>query len=136
MQCQKCGAENREGSNFCRYCAAPLTASGPTGNSGYIPSVPPPNAQPNAQPNPSANPENYTPPYPVAPYQPPRPASLAHVGHIICPRCGSNNVVKGTTPLWAILTAIIGFFIVCLFSLFFLLVKDPNKCLNCGLEFK
>jgi hypothetical protein len=53
-----------------------------------------------------------------------------------CARCNSTNVVKGTIPLWAILVAVIGAPFTCLLSLLFLLVKDPNKCLNCGLEFK
>jgi len=54
----------------------------------------------------------------------------------LCVRCNSTSVVKGTVPLWAILVAVIGAPFTCLLSLLFLLVKDPNKCLNCGLEFK
>jgi hypothetical protein len=126
MQCPKCGSENREGSNFCRYCAAPLTAQKSEPNSGYIPSVPPPNANSFG---------NY---YPPASYQqpPPLPAARPVVGQLVCPRCGSPQVVKGGTPLWATLVAVIGFFVVCFLSLFFLLIKEPSRCLNCGLEFK
>src|ERR1041384_2793979 len=55
MICAQCGAENREGSNYCRYCSAPLTQPSRDPVSGYIPSVPPP-------PAPGANPESYYPP--------------------------------------------------------------------------
>ena len=123
MICAKCGAENRDGSNFCRYCSAPLT---PT--SGYIPSVPPP-------PVPGATaPSTY---YPPQSYQtPPWPPARQVVPTKLCARCNSASVVKGTVPLWAILVAVIGAPFTCLLSLLFLLVKDPNKCLNCGLEFR
>ncbi|HXG67898.1 MAG TPA: zinc-ribbon domain-containing protein [Blastocatellia bacterium] len=125
MLCPKCGAENREGSNYCRYCSTPLAAKSSEPNSGYIPSVPPPGTQQYGIYHPPQN-------YQQAPQPPARPV----VGQLICPRCGSPNVVKGGTPLWATLTAIIGFFFICVFSLFFLLVKEPHRCLNCGLEFK
>jgi DNA-directed RNA polymerase subunit RPC12/RpoP len=55
---------------------------------------------------------------------------------MLCPRCSSTGVVKGTVPLWAILVAVIGAPFTCLLSLLFLLVKTPHKCLNCQLEFK
>src|SRR5262247_657871 len=95
MICGKCGAENREGSNFCRYCSAPLTPQAQGSQSGYIPSVPP---QPMAR--------------PVVPAK-------------VCVRCNSTSVVKGTVPLWAVLVAVIGAPFTCLLSLLFLLVKDP-----------
>ena len=125
MQCPRCSAENREGSNFCRYCATPLAEQEFDPNAGYTPSVPPP------------NPTMFGTPYPPQTYQPPPlPPALPLVGHLRCPRCGSINVVKGGIPLWAILVTIIGFFIVCFFSLFFLLIKEPSRCMNCGCEFK
>jgi hypothetical protein len=107
MLCPKCGAENRPESNFCRYCSNPLTQQ--TGStSGYVPSVPPPGTAYMRQ----------------------------AVGALCCPRCASTNVVKGGIPMWATLVAVIGFFFVCFFSLFFLLVKEPHRCLNCGFQFK
>lgn len=133
MNCAKCGAENREGSNFCRYCSAPLTPQGGGPDSGYIPSVPPP-------PAPGASPANYyTPPTYQTPASYPTPQPMAArpvVPAKICGRCNSTNIAKGTVPLWAILVAVIGAPFTCLLSLLFLLVKDPHKCLNCGLEFK
>jgi len=123
MQCPGCGVENREGSNFCRYCATPLAERNSDPNAGYTPSVPPP------------NPTMYGAPYPPQAYQPQQPL-VPLVGHLRCPRCGSMNVLKGGIPLWAILVTVIGFFVVCFLSLFFLLVKEPSRCLNCGCEFK
>ena len=58
------------------------------------------------------------------------------VGQIVCPRCGSTGILKGGIPVWAIVASVVGFLLVLCFSLLFLLVKEPNKCLNCGLEFK
>ena len=128
MICAKCGAENRDGSNFCRYCSAPLTMQGQDPTSGYIPSVPPPHG-----PGTNAQSTYYPPPN----YQtPPRPPARQVVPTKLCARCNSTSVVKGTVPLWAILVAVIGAPFTCLLSLLFLLVKDPHKCLNCGLEFK
>jgi hypothetical protein len=134
MICAKCGAENREGSNFCRYCSAPLTLQGQGPASGYIPSVPPP-PTPGTGPPPT---NYYTPPtYQNPPsYQTPQPMARPAVPAKLCVRCNSTSVVKGTVPLWAILVAVIGAPFTCLLSLLFLLIKDPNKCLNCGLEFK
>ncbi len=133
MICAKCGAENREGSNFCRYCSAPLTLKSQGPASGYIPSVPPPPI-----PGTSPAPDYYTPPnYQTPPsYPAPQPQARPVVPAKICVRCNSTSVVKGTIPLWAILVAVIGAPFTCLLSLLFLLVKDPHKCLNCGLEFK
>jgi hypothetical protein len=125
LLCSKCGAENRDESNFCRYCSALLRQPADP-NSGYIPSVPPVGTAGFAG-------ANYPPPnYQQAPPSPMRQA----VGQLCCPRCASVNVIKGGIPLWATLVAVIGFFFVCIFSLFFLLVKEPHRCLNCGLEFK
>lgn len=124
MICASCGAENRPGSNYCRYCATPLTQQKKDPDSGYIPSVPPPATEALAYQAPTS-------------YQVP-PQALAPVKHkgLVCPRCGSTNVLKGTTPVWAVVAAVAGFLLVLCFSLLFLLVKDPHKCLNCGLEFK
>lgn len=120
MKCPSCGAENREGSNFCRYCAARLTTS------GYIPSVPPP---------PPA--EAYNPSYPPLAFEtPPTPPARVGKGQLVCPRCGSTNVIKGGIPTWAIIAAVVGFLVVLCFSLLFLLVKEPHRCVHCGLEFK
>ncbi|MEK6301232.1 MAG: hypothetical protein AABO41_10960 [Acidobacteriota bacterium] len=129
MQCPACGADNREGSNYCRLCSAPLTAEASRPDSGYIPSVPPPDQR--AQ-NRYSPPQNYqqAPPLPVA-----RPARQA-VPLRLCPRCNSASVIKGTIPLWAILVAVIGAPFTCLLTLFFLLVKEPHRCVGCGLEFK
>jgi len=66
----------------------------------------------------------------------PQPMARPAVPAKLCVRCNSTSVVKGTVPLWAILVAVIGAPFTCLLSLLFLLIKDPNKCLNCGLEFK
>jgi len=125
MQCPTCKAENREGSNFCRYCAASLVdpRSGPT--SGYIPSVPPPNA------------EAYQPQQPSFSHEtPPSPPARRVVGQRLCPRCSAASILKGKTPVWAIVLAVVTFPIFCFFSLFFLLVKEPSRCMRCGLEFK
>ena len=131
MICAKCGAENREGSNFCRYCSAPLTPQSQGPGSGYIPSVPPPQA-------PGATADYYAPQsYQTPPgYPAPQPKARQVVPAKVCVRCNSTSVVKGTVPLWAILVAVIGAPFTCLLSLLFLLVKDPHRCLNCGLEFK
>ena len=125
MKCTSCGAENREGSNFCRFCAAHLVEPQMESDAGYVPSVPPP---------PPADsfggfyntPTFHTPPMP--------PARVA--GGLVCPRCGSTKVLKGGIPVWAIVVTIIGFLFVFCFSLLFLLIKEPHKCLNCGLDFK
>lgn len=134
MICAKCGAENREGSNFCRYCSAPLTPQSQGPSSGYIPSVPPPPTPGSSPPPNYYAPPNYQTPQPS--YQTPQPMARRVVPAKLCARCNSTSVVKGTVPLWAILVAVIGAPFTCLLSLLFLLVKDPNKCLNCGLEFK
>lgn len=129
MVCPKCGADNREGSNFCRYCSTQLTERSAEPNSGYIPSVPPPESNPYSYPPP--------PPFQQAYQQPPPPLMPVRpvIGQLVCPRCGATNVVKGGTPQWAIIVAIVGLFVVCVLSLFFLLVKEPNRCLHCGFEF-
>jgi Double zinc ribbon len=128
MICGKCGAENREGSNYCRYCSAPLTQAKSDPVSGYIPSVPPPPVPG------SSEPQYYPPPSYQTPPQTPARSSV--VPPMTCVRCNSVSVIKGTVPLWAILVAVIGAPFTCLLSLLFLLVKTPHKCLNCGLEFK
>src|SRR6185503_17522175 len=121
MICAKCGAENREGSNFCRYCSAPLTPQSQDPAAGYIPSVQPPRA-------PGAPAEYYAPQsYQTPPsYPAPQPKARPVVPAKNCVRCNSTSVVKGTVPLWAILVAVIGAPFTCLLSLLFLLVKDPH----------
>jgi ribosomal protein L40E len=131
MQCPECGAENRGGSNFCRTCGYTLPDS--QGTSGYIPSVPPPEAKTYQQPFQAAPPPQ--PPQVRYPQQPPPPMPYAW-NALICPRCSSPNTVKGGPPLWAILLAVILAIPTCLLSLFFLLIKDPNRCLNCGIQFR
>jgi len=123
MNCPKCGAENREGSNYCRYCAFSLITKSADPTSGYIPSVPPP----------EATFQGYHSPVTAEPR--PAPPAPRFEGPV-CPRCGSFNVIKGGIPPWAIVTTILGFFVVCFFSFFFLLIKEPNRCTRCGLEFK
>jgi len=125
MQCPQCGAENRSDSNFCRYCSAPLSGPNTGANSGYIPSVPPPNATE----------QGYRPPVTYQP-PPPQPARRSVVPPLICPRCNAPSVLKGTTPLWAILIAVIGAPFTCFLSLLFLLVKESNRCLACGITYK
>jgi hypothetical protein len=124
MKCTGCGAENREGSNYCRFCAAPLTETARNPEPGYIPSVPPPSSRTFG--------DFYTPPSYQTPVSPPARIS----GQLVCPRCGSTKILKGGIPVWAIVVAVVGFLVVLCFSLLFLLIKDPHKCLNCGLEFK
>ena len=125
MQCPSCRAENREGSNFCRYCSASLVNTQTDPPSGYIPSVPPPHEEAYRQHQPSFTHE-----------PPPSPPARQVVAPRLCPRCSSAGVIKGTTPPWAIVLAIVTFPIFCFFSLFFLLVKGPSRCVRCGLEFK
>jgi hypothetical protein len=124
MDCPRCGARNREGSNFCRNCAFALPQQSAESNSGYIPSVPPPGESAYRDAN---RPTTAEPPPPLPAV---RPAGL------VCPRCGSAAVIPARIPAWAIVTTILGFFLVCFFSFFFLLIKEPNKCSQCGLEFK
>jgi hypothetical protein len=124
MDCPRCGTENRDGSNFCRYCAAPLAANQPDPTSGYIPSVPPP-----AQERPGfQTPPSYE--------MPPPPPARRVVAQRLCPRCSSAQILKGSTPVWAVILSIVTFPIFCFFSLFFLLIKEPCRCLQCGFTFK
>jgi Double zinc ribbon len=141
MKCPRCGAENREGSNFCRYCSHRFSAPESKPNSGYVPSVPPPEANAFREQYPPQNPQYPPAQQPQANYQqpPPLPAPVPPPyawGHLLCPRCGAMSVTKGATPVWAILLAIILALPTCFLSLFFLMIKDPNRCLNCGIEFR
>jgi hypothetical protein len=138
MNCPQCGTDNRGESNFCRFCGYNLTPTQVNPDSGYIPSVPPPEATAYKEPYP---PENYQ-PYPPENYQTPpappvyNPQAQPAWGQLVCPRCGSLNVVKGGTPTWAIVLAVVLAIFICFLSLLFLLVKEPHRCMNCGNEFK
>ena len=142
MKCPRCGAENREGSNFCRYCSHRFNAPESKPNSGYTPSVPPPEATAFREQYPPQNYQNPPTQHQHTSYQqpPPMPVPMPPPqyawGSLLCPRCGSMSVNKGSTPVWAILLAIILALPTCFLSLFFLLIKDPNRCLNCGIEFR
>lgn len=125
MLCPNCGADVREGSNFCRYCAQSLPRRAAEADSGYIPSVPPP------PPDASARPFN-----PIRVEPAPQPPARRPYSMLVCPRCGSTHVLKGSTPTWAIVTSVAAFLLICFVSLLFLLIKDPNTCLDCGLSFK
>jgi uncharacterized membrane protein YvbJ len=147
MHCTKCSKELPPGAMNCPYCGAtvamlealpknsspqPATADRKTfcvkcgaelhPQAGFCTKCGATRASVNAQP----------PQYSVPPGAPIK----AMPGQLACPRCGSLNVTKGTIPQWAMIAAIVGFLIVCVFSLFFLMVKDPNRCLNCGYTFK
>lgn len=52
----------------------------------------------------------------------------------MCPRCYSTYTQRGGTPTWAIVCAIVGFFVVCVLSLLFLIAKEDNQCYNCGMR--
>jgi ribosomal protein S27AE len=54
----------------------------------------------------------------------------------MCPRCGSTYTQRGGIPTWAIVAAIVGFFVVCVLSLLFLIAKDESTCFNCGMRWK
>jgi hypothetical protein len=123
MRCPGCGADNSETSKFCRYCATPISAQS-SSTSGYMPSVPPPGAEAYREP-------------PQATYEPaPEPPARRVVGQRLCPRCTSPTILKGSTPAWAVVMAVVLFPIFCFFSLFFLLIKEPSTCLQCGFRFK
>jgi hypothetical protein len=53
-----------------------------------------------------------------------------------CPRCGSTHSQRGGIPTWAVICAIVGFFVVCVLSLLFLIAKDDNQCFNCGMRWR
>ena len=129
MNCPQCGTENRGASNFCRFCGYNLGASEAKPDSGYVPSVPPPEAAGFRSTSP---PEAYQPPPALPVYNPPLPAP----GQLVCPRCGNFNVIKGGTPTWAIVLAVLLIPFTCFLSLLFLLAKAPHRCLSCGNVFK
>src|ERR1051325_7141506 len=100
MNCPQCGTENRGASNFCRFCGYNLAPSEVGSDSGYVPSVPPPEAK------------EFKSAYPPETYQEPVPPP-AHVqqqpptwGQLVCPRCGNTSVTKGGTATWAIVFAV------------------------------
>jgi hypothetical protein len=143
MNCPQCGTENRGESNFCRFCGYNIGTSSSGSDSGYIPSVPPPERERSGFQD-QYPPNNYqTPPgYPPDSYQvPPAPPVYSPqvqpmAGQLICPRCGSNQVVKGGIPVWAIVIGVLLALPSCFLSLLLLLVKDPHQCLNCATTFK
>src|SRR5687768_138389 len=70
---------------------------------------------------------------PAAPtaYQATQPlptAGFMHGSGPMCPRCRSTHTQKGGIPTWAIICTIVGFFIVCVLSLLFLIAKEENTC--------
>src|SRR5947209_10747646 len=103
MNCPQCGTENRGESNFCRFCGYNLLATEANADSGYVPSVPPPEAGGFKEPY---APENYQMPPPPPVYNP-QPQPQPAWGVLVCPRCGSTNVSKGGTPAWAIIVAVV-----------------------------
>ena len=116
MNCPNCGHEfTQTQARFCPKCGTSL---------GLAATYAPPQAPPQAPPIPPPD-YNYAPP----------PVHYAAPGALRCPFCGSHNVLKGGIPTWAIITAIVGFFFVCVLSLFFLMIKDPHRCLTCGQTF-
>jgi RNA polymerase subunit RPABC4/transcription elongation factor Spt4 len=68
--------------------------------------------------------------------QPLPTAGMMHGHGPMCPRCRSTYTQKGGIPTWAVVCAIAGFFLVCFFSLLFLIAKDDNTCFNCGMKWK
>lgn len=128
--CPQCGTDNRGESNFCRFCGYNLGSPEADRTSGYVPSVPPPEAAGFKEPYPR---EHFQTPPPPPVYNPPPPPTW---GQLVCPRCGSPSVNKGGTPVWAIVIAVVLASFTCFLSLFLLLVKEPHRCLNCGNEFK
>ena len=72
----------------------------------------------------------------VEPANPPDKQPQPVPGLIVCPRCHATNVTKGAIAQWALITGIVGALFTCGLSLLLLLVKDPNRCLNCAFEFK
>ena len=108
--CVKCGAELHPQAGFCTKCGATRA------NVNF------------QQQQPMMSPQQ--------PGMPP-PQPRGHMpGQLVCPRCGSTNVLKAKTAQWALIAAIVGFFLICALSLFFLMIKDPNRCLNCGYQFQ
>ena len=67
---------------------------------------------------------------------PPPPGNVPRGAGPMCPRCQSTYTQAGGIPTWAVVASIVGFFVVCVFSLLFLLVKDESVCLNCGLHWR
>ena len=68
--------------------------------------------------------------------QPLPTAGFMHGNGPMCPRCRSTHTQRGGIPTWAVICAIVGFFIVCVLSLLFLIAKDDNTCYNCGMKWK
>jgi ribosomal protein L40E len=149
MHCTKCSKALPEGATHCPYCGAEVAIVGAAPNEGIaLNQAPPATAERKtfcvkcgAELHPQAgfctkcgttrSNVNFQQQQPM---MPPQPHGHMH-GQLVCPRCGSTNVLKAKTAQWALIAAIIGFFLVCVLSLFFLMVKDPNRCLNCGYQF-
>ena len=112
----------------CPNCQATVNADSPEGlvcpRCGF-------GAQPGAAPAGQAPPQ--------ALYQATQPlptAGMMHGNGPMCPRCRSTYTQKGGIPTWAVVCAIVGFFIVCVLSLLFLIAKEDNTCFNCGMKWK
>lgn len=130
MNCPQCGTENRGASNFCRFCGFNIGAAATGTDSGYVPSVPPPEAAGFKGQYP---PESFQTPPGLPVYNPPPRSTW---GNLVCPRCGSHSVNKGGTPVWAVIVAIVLALPTCFLSLFLFLVKDSHRCLNCANAFR
>lgn len=148
MLCPQCNRELPSGATHCPYCGAVLgnLSAAPAGAGSAAPQQPAAERQTfcvkcGAPLPPQASfCTKCSTPRPGTTFRPPSNAPVSPVysvpGQLTCPRCGSTNVLKGKIAQWAIITAIVGFFVICVLSLLFLLVKEPNRCLNCGYEFK
>ena len=49
-----------------------------------------------------------------------------------CPACRSVRIARGGVPTWAVVVTVLGFSLLGPFSLLFLLVRDPDECMDCG----
>jgi hypothetical protein len=108
-----------------------------TGFAEPTPAVPVPPAAP-------AAPGGYVPPAAPPPYAPPAAPILLAMGdiavtqtHVITPSgtyplegtswyVADHSVYEQVTPQWALITAIVGLFVVCILSLLLLLVKETK----------
>lgn len=116
----------------CPNCQATVNADSPVGlvcpRCGFGATEGAPAGQPGAAPPPAQPVYQATQPLPTAGWM--------QGSGPMCPRCRSTYTQKGGIPTWAIVCAIVGFFIVCVLSLLFLIAKDDNTCFNCGMKWK